>query len=60
MKANHDCFGKKVRDRKTSKMGYEARLFSRVEVRIRGQAALFFPKIDICWWYENVPFWTPK
>ena len=60
MKANHDCFGKKVRDRKTSKMGYEATPFSRDEVRIRGQAALSSPKIDIFGWYENVPVWTPK
>ena len=49
MKANHDCFEKKVRDRKTSKMGYETMLFSRDEVRIRGQAALSSPKIDIFW-----------
>ena len=40
MKEKCDCFVKKVRDRKGSKMGYEGAPFSRDEVRIRGQGVL--------------------
>ena len=60
MKEKHDCFVKKVRDRKGSKMGYEGASFSRDEVKIPGQGALSPLKKITFLVYGGSPFWGRK
>ena len=56
MKGKHDYFEKNVRDRKTSKMGNEAAVFSRGDVKMTGHGDTFSKKISIFGRDEASPF----
>ena len=56
MKGKHDYFEKKVRDRKTSKLGNEAAVFSRGDVKMTGHGDTFLRKMSVFGRDEVCPF----